>query len=464
LPERPRDASIRRSIEQRRAERRSFAPTPFDAPYELQANHVIAQRVLEAASARRGRAGEPTSATRAVRWAWRQVLLLALLAVLTSAGRARAQAKVRTPGEQLEVYLMTMGPGDLIWERFGHNAVGIRNRATGADVVYNWGVFDFRQADFLPRFLRGEMRYSVEAYDARTTVEFYRSANRSVSVQELALTPAQRVALKEFVEWNALEANKYYRYDYFVDNCSTRARDALDKALGGLLQRQFAGSGSGCSFRDEARRLADADELYTGIELGLGAPSDREMTRHEALFIPMRLQAAMREVQVPDANGGVRPLVASERELFRAERPDELSAPVNHQGRYALIGLALTLVLALAARLSPRAERLAAVAWCALAGLCGVLLVLLWGFTRHTWAYQNMNLLYLNPLWWGLAWVVWRRDALGPRARAFVGVVAALALLGVVLGVLQTPQRSEHVALLVAFPHAWVLARRWRAK
>ena len=403
--------------------------------------------------------------TRALRRAWQRCLVLASLA---GAGAVGAQATVAppppaVPGAELEVYVMTMGPGDLIWERFGHNAVGIRDRAAGTDVVYNWGVFDFGEADFLPRFIRGEMRYRVEPYDAMMTVEFYRRANRSVSIQDLALTPAQRIALKEFVEWNALEANKYYRYDYFGDNCSTRARDAIDKALGGVLQRQFAGTGSGRTFRDEARRLADADLLYTGIDIGLGSPSDREMTRHEALFVPMRLRDALREVQVSDTNGTNRPLVAAERELFLATRPAELSAPANHQGRYALIALALTAALALAARLSPRAERVAAATWCVVAGLLGLLLVILWGFTRHTCAYANVNLLYLNPLWWGLAWVVWRRGALGPRTRAFVGVVAGLALLGVVLGLLRTPQRSEQVALLVALPHAWVLARRWRA-
>jgi Domain of unknown function (DUF4105) len=383
--------------------------------------------------------------------------------VLLRAGLVGAQpATAPEPGAQLEVYLMTMGPGDLIWERFGHNAVGIRDRDAGTDIVYNWGVFDFGEADFLPRFIRGEMRYRVEPYDALMTVEFYRRANRSVWIQELALAPAQRVALKAFVEWNALEANKYYRYDYFGDNCSTRARDALDKALGGVLQRQFSGTGSGRTFRDEARRLADADLLYTGIDIGLGAPSDREMTRHEALFVPMRLQDAVREVQVADTNGAMRPLVASERELFRAARPPELPAPANHQGRYALIALLLTAALALAARLSPRAERAASATWCIVAGLLGLLLVILWGFTRHTWAYQNVNLLYLNPLWWGLAWVVVRRGALAGRTRVFVAVVAALAAIGVVLGLLRTPQRAEQVALLVALPHAWVLARRWR--
>lgn len=393
---------------------------------------------------------------------WRRCRLAVAAALVSWGGGAVAQAPVE-PGANLEVYVMTMGPGDMIWERFGHNAIGIRDRAAGTDIVYNWGVFDFTEADFLPRFIRGEMRYRVEPVDALLSIEYYRRSNRSVWIQELALTPAQRVALKTFVEWNALEANKYYRYDYFADNCSTRARDALDKALGGVLQRQFSSTGSGRSFRDEARRLADADLLYTGIDIGLGTPSDREMSRHEAMFIPMVMQEGLREVQIADSNGVMRPLVASEREVFLAARPASLAAPVNHQVRYALIALAITLLLALAARVSPRAGQVAASTWCVVAGLLGVLLVILWGFTRHVWAYQNVNLLYLNPLWWGLAGLVLRRGPLQGRARVFVGALAALAVIGVVLGLLRTPQHAEQVALLVAMPHAWVLARRWRA-
>lgn len=396
----------------------------------------------------------------------RKCRLAVAAAVVSWGGGANAQSPLPqavAPGANLEVYVMTMGPGDMIWERFGHNAIGIRDRDAGTDIVYNWGVFDFTEADFLPRFIRGEMRYRVEPVDALLSIEYYRRSNRSVWIQELALTPAQRVALKTFVEWNALEANKYYRYDYFADNCSTRARDALDKALGGIIQRQFAGAGSGRSFRDEARRLADADLLYTGIDIGLGTPSDREMSRHEAMFIPMVLQEGLREVEVADTNGVMRPLVAAERDVFLATRPATLAAPVNHQARYALIALGITLLLALMAKVSPRAERVGAAVWCVVAGLLGVLLVILWGFTRHVWAYQNVNLLYLNPLWWGLAWLVLRQGPLQGRARTFVVGLAALAAIGVVLGLLRTPQRAEQVALLVAMPHAWVLARRWRA-
>jgi hypothetical protein len=393
--------------------------------------------------------------------AWRILargVLLAGAFVLPLPGQGSAPEK----GAELEVYLMTMGPGDAIWERFGHNAIGIRDRVAGTDLVYNWGVFDFDDADFLPRFLRGEMRYRVEPYDAAMTVEFYRRSNRSVWIQELALTPAERVTLREFVEWNTLEANKYYRYDYFADNCSTRARDALDRALGGLLRGTLAGKGSGLSFRDEARRLADADLLYAGIDVGLGTPSDREMTAHEALFIPMRLREAVREVRRPDASGALGPLVASEREVFLASRGAELPAPRDRRWQFLLVGIALLALMATLARFSPRGERVVAVVWAGFVALVGLLLLMLWGFTRHTWAYANVNLLAFNPLWIAIAVLVARARPLDGRWRGFVAVVALLASTGVVLGVLQWPQRAEQVAALAILPHGWVLARLWR--
>lgn len=387
---------------------------------------------------------------------------VAVIGLLLTAVVGAQPPAVAPPGSDLEVYVMTMGPGEAIWERFGHNAVGLRDRSAGTDVVYNWGVFDFTEADFLPRFIRGEMRYRVEPYDALMTLEFYRRANRSIWIQELSLTPAQRVAVKQFVEWNAQEANKYYRYDYFADNCSTRARDALDQALGGAIRERFSPLRSGRSFRDEARRLADADVLYTGIDLGLGTPSDREMTRHEALFIPMRLRDALREMQVADSAGQLRPLVAAEREVFAAARAPELTEPRDYRLRYLGVGLALLAALVLAARVAPRAAAIMASAWCGVTAVLGVLLVILWGFTRHTWAWQNVNLLVFNPLWVLLAiWVVRPKPVAG-RSRGIVTGVAIAAGAGLLLGFLRWPQHGEQIAALAALPHAWVLRRLLR--
>ncbi len=392
---------------------------------------------------------------------WR-LLCGVLLAV--AGARGAAQEPVAEPGAELDIYVMTMGPGDAIWERFGHNALGVRNRVTGEDVVYNWGVFRFTEADFLPRFLRGEMRYSVEAYDAQGTVAHYQQTNRSVWIQDLALTPTQKVALRDFVEWNALEANKFYRYDYFGDNCSTRVRDVLDRVLGGVLQKQFGELPSGRSFRDEARRLTDMDFLYTGIDIGLGSPSDREMTRFEAMFIPMRFQESLREVKVAGADGIMRPIVAEEREVFRATRAADLEAPASHQLRYLIIGFALALLLWIAGSKGGAAARAALGTWSVIAGIFGMLLVGLWGFTRHVWAYENMNLLFFSPLWFLVAYLAFRKAVPAQAAKVLIVVCLAGTVAGLVFGLLRVPQAAEQIALLAAFPNLAVLAQLWKRR
>ncbi|MEO7501078.1 MAG: hypothetical protein ABIW94_00435, partial [Gemmatimonadaceae bacterium] len=57
--------------------------------------------------------------------------------------RAAAASDAAVPGAELTIYLMTMGPGDAVWEKFGHNAIWIHDSARNTDVAYNWGLFDF---------------------------------------------------------------------------------------------------------------------------------------------------------------------------------------------------------------------------------------------------------------------------------------------------------------------------------
>ena len=142
------------------------------------------------------------------------------------------------PDTALTVYLMTMGPGKRVWERFGHNAIWIHDPVSGTDQAYNYGLFDFRQQNFLLRFIQGRMWYWMQGFPAQSYVEPYRRANRSVWVQELEMPPGARRELQEFLEWNERPENRFYHYDYYRDNCSTRVRDALDRALGGRIREQ----------------------------------------------------------------------------------------------------------------------------------------------------------------------------------------------------------------------------------
>jgi hypothetical protein len=384
---------------------------------------------------------------------WRALALGAAVASSSAAGQPTATASPPTPGDELEIYVMTMGPGDQIWTRFGHNAIGIRDRRAGTDIVYNWGTFDFGQTHFLLRFIQGRMLYWVADADARLTESAYARENRTVEIQELSLTPAQRVAIRDYIAWNMREENRTYRYDYFRDNCSTRVRDVLDSALGGILRRQFEGAPSGLSFRDEARRLMEPDPLiYTGIDIGLGSPSDREMSRWDAMFIPMRLRDLLRDVKVTRVDGQSVPLVQSERTVVTARRAPELPVAPPRILRYLLIGSAVAALIVLAAVRAPRASGMAGVvpvAWGLVAGFVGVLLLVLWFLTDHIWAYRNANLLFFHPLWFAAIPALRRAGGgRGGTGRALVMVCGALAAAGLVVALVGVPQDTRRMASL----------------
>ena len=310
------------------------------------------------------------------------------------------------PGSELQVFLLTMGQGDQVWEKFGHNAIWIHDPVRGTDWTYNYGVFDFNSPGYWSRFLEGNWIYQIARAPVDWMLENYRLANRSIWVQELNLLPEQKRELQEFLEWNMLPGNQEYRYDYFRDNCSTRVRDALDMALGGQIRSTSADSLTDKTFRWHSRRLIAEDELaYSGMNAGLGPAADERITAWQEMFIPTKLQEHLRGLTVRGADGGSVPLVASERQLFQAfGRDPERQTPPAWTLPFLAAGLLLGALLLGLAWLSPRAP-LARWAFAAvgsltalLVGTGGWLLVALWTLTDHSIAYRNENLLQFNPL------------------------------------------------------------------
>ncbi len=367
-------------------------------------------------------------------------------------GPAAAPSDSMVPGSELEIYVMTMGQGDLLWERFGHNALGIRNLRTGSDVVYNWGTFSFEQPGFLPRFLRGEMLYWLAPNDAAQSLLAYESWNRSVTVQRLNLTPAQRDSVRRYVEWNALDENKFYHYDYYRDNCSTRVRDALDLVLGGAIRNATASQLTPMTYRDHSLRLTDGMFWWQrGIDFGLGAPTDHPISAWEAMFIPMELQRRLRDIRIPDASGALVPLVASETVLFEASRPAERMDVPSLAGVGLLIGLvAAAILLAIGYRTPGRWGAFSfSLLWSGVAGIFGLLLFLLWAFTSHTAAHENQNLFFAHPLWLAVAALLpFVRGSRTVRSRLLllIRICTGVAILGGLVALTPFGQPSGEIA------------------
>jgi hypothetical protein len=388
---------------------------------------------------------------------------------------ADTNAAASAAGKGLAVTLITFGVGQEVWERFGHNALWIHDESAGTDIAYNWGLFDFEQPDFVKRFLTGDTHYWMAGEEALRMVSNYRSIGRAATLQRLNLTPAQAARLRDFVQNNAREENKYYRYDYFRDNCSTRLRDALDLALGGALRAATDTMRTPLTYRSESVRLTDGDlPIETGIDLALGRPADVPLTAWESFFVPMRMRDGLRRVTVPGPNGAMVPLVTDEQVIPPTPGTVEFKeAPVSPDltPRCLITGVLLALlvfvlrIMMYSRRAAAWGLALFAAAWSLLSGALGVILLLAWFTTRHVfWAY-NENVLIVSPL--SLLLVVLAPAALLSargvgKARVIAWLVAGQGLVAVVLA-LQPGGQDNQALVALFFPvHlalAWALSK-----
>lgn len=337
-----------------------------------------------------------TTEAPALRIRMRIVRILAAVALLIATFCAQAAAP--------RIGVATMQPGEIFWERFGHDAIVVVNPDTGAATSYNFGYFDLTEPGFVGNFVRGKMRYRLVALPWEEDLVLYRDEGRGVSIQWLALTDAQALDLARRLEVNALPENAVYTYDYFRDNCATRVRDALDATLGGELRRQLASRSRGSTYRSEAVRLASpAWWMWLGFDIGLGPRADVPLSLWEEAFVPMRLADALGDVRI-----GGRALVASESAVLLhriAPEPADLPRP---WWPWLAAGVALGIALAWAGRLKPRiVAGLASVFW-AVGGTLGALMLFIGLGTAHVFGWTNHNLLLLPPLLWAALPGAWR--------------------------------------------------------
>lgn len=354
---------------------------------------------------------------------------------------------INAPGADLEVSLITYGPGAIYWERFGHDAIRLRDRVSGESADFNYGVFNFEDRDFLLNFARGHMRYMIDVVSSDEDQREYLDAGRSVLAQRLALSAAQASALRDFLLWNLRPENLSYDYDYLASNCSTRIRDALNRVLGGALQPVLTARPAPMTYRQQIDRLMSAQPwLMLVMDLGLGPSADRPLNEWQESFLPMVLARELREVTLPDEHGGARPLIAAEVEIEPNRLIPPPPWPPNLAVPLAAAGVALAAAILFSRSRLPSLHAGLEITFLVLAGFIGTLLLALWTLTTHYAAWENQNLLLFNPFAFTMVLAAWRsRDGrvAGRYPRTVVGIQVGAALMGLALHLLPgVPQRN----------------------
>lgn len=326
--------------------------------------------------------------------------------------------------DSIVVSLLTAWPGPEVYQLCGHSA--IRIRGAEVDSVWNYGVFDFDEPNFVYRFVKGETDYMLVGYPTMWFMPEYLSEGRKVLEQDLNLTQDEAWKLRSLLQTEALPQNRTYRYNYVKDNCATRITDRLAQATDARLI--FPDTIAYGTFRREMRAFhRDYPWYQFGIDLALGSGLDHELRANEEMFVPTVMSDRYAQATLSDG----RRLVSDTRQLM----PDSGHATLPATPWYLTPNFWSAICFILMAAFSVfmawkrRILRWLYCLWFAIIGLGGCIIAFLVFASDHEATSPNMLLLWLNPLQLIVAVCVW-----WPRAHWPVNIMAWYNI--VVLGIL----------------------------
>jgi hypothetical protein len=382
--------------------------------------------------------------------------------------------------EDLVVTLVTFSPGDSVPEWWGHTALVVEDRRLGRSRLYNYGMFGFDK--FFSTFVMGRLEFWVSDGDSVAgTYDFYKRAlNRDVRLQELALLPDQALQLARALGTNVLPENRYYLYQHYDDNCSTRPRDLIDAAVGGQLKAATAGPAR-MTLRQHTLRYSQVNPPTSLVlDFMQNGTLDVPITAQQEAYLPDELERQVQALVVTRADGSKAPLVRRQVDWFKSDRVPPPERAPDWRGWLLLIGCAVAgvgLGLGHLGRRGAKAPRVVLGLLTALYGLVGGIfgtaLLLMGLFTNHLVTRRNENLFLMNPLDLALLPLGVMLVFDSPRARPGLlrtwTLLAGVTLLGVLLKPLPgfVQDNWNLIALLgpvnLGFAALWWLDERTRA-
>lgn len=378
---------------------------------------------------------------------------LILLAFLFLSGKLFSQ-NVPTLSDSARISLMTVAPGEFLYSTFGHSAIRVLDPANRLDRCYNYGTFDFEQPNFIVKFCRGKLLYFLDIEPYKGFERGNLLDQRSMKEQILNLNTEQKQLLFNHLQENAREENRYYKYDFFYDNCATRIRDIVEKTFAQSLAWDSSSLAMGTTMRQLLfPYMSDKPWTLFGMNLALGYAADRHALAKDFMFLPDFMYEMFAGARI----NGSAPLVVGERHVPEMSFPKPEFKP-GFFGRPLWV-MSLVALIGLASMFNRRTERIFDTLFWFVLGAAGLVLALLWFATDHSATKTNFNLLWALPTH---LLVFWRSHKAGWIRQYFI-VAGALALLTLVFWYIipqEMPVAAMPLAALVAVKGLWKYRQR----
>lgn len=295
-----------------------------------------------------------------------------------------------------EVYLLTCAPGTETYSIYGHSALRIVMPGQNSDRVYNWGVFDFSTPHFVWKFARGRLEYMLGAYSFDRFMQEYFLEQRSVYQQKINLDPAEIQTLVSLINENLKPENIRYRYDFFYDDCSTRIRDLLEKAVGSKLIYPPEPPEEIPTFRMKVNEYQQPYPwLLFGVDLLLGIPADKKADLRDRMFLPIEMKEGLSDALV-NRNGKMIPLLSNPSLLLDFDPP----ATKNQffTSPLFVFSLVLILLIVLSATVKGKtANKITDLVFFSVFSVLALVILFFTFLTDHDQTKWNLNIIWLSP-------------------------------------------------------------------
>ena len=322
----------------------------------------------------------------------RKEIIYIVLTLLLSAIRVAAGTQsITNNADNIQISLLTCSPGKEIWAQYGHTAIRYYDKSSGEDLAINYGIFSLEQNYFIPRFVLGMTDYRMGVQTMETFLAQYSYEGRKVTEQVLNLSPKDKEVIYKALQDNTKPENIVYRYNFFFDNCTTRARDMIVNHL----QRKvnYPPVEQGTTFRSMIHKWNYKYEWSQfGEDLLLGVDADRKTTKAEQQFLPDNLR---KDFEKATYNG--KPLVKETNILLNAKTDVEDSAFPLSPLSIALIFAAISIVIMLFSYRKKQITWIWDTTLMLISGLIGIILFTML-FSQHPCVRLNFIIFFFNPL------------------------------------------------------------------
>ncbi len=301
--------------------------------------------------------------------------------------------------DSLRVSVLTCSPGPDAYAHFGHTAIRVTNYDREQDIVFNYGCFDYNEHMFIYKFIKGETDYLLEAETALFFFHRYTKMGIQVEEQVLNITQNEANTLLTLLAQNLQPENKEYRYNYLYDNCTTRARDMIEKSL--TEELVYKKKNITLTARNELHEnLEKAHWLKFGIDLVLGQElDDKKFDKRHQMFIPSHYAAELDSAYVISDDGTRRPVISTHEIVVEANptfaEKSTIFTPTNILAIIFIVVLYVSIMDFINKKITFWVDILLSMAQ----GLAGIIVAFLFFFSEHPGVDSNWLVIILNPLY-----------------------------------------------------------------